>query len=105
MAKKPIKIRAKLKDGVTNIKAVMSHPMESGLRKDKKTGQPIPAQFIQKITCVHQGKSVLNAHCGPGLSADPYLSFSFEGGAKGDTVTLSWVDNLGNSESAEAKIK
>ena len=105
MAQKPIKMRAKLNDGVTTIKARMTHPMESGLRKDKKTGEPIPAQYIQKITCEHQGKTVMTAYTGPGLSADPYLSFSFEGGAKGDQVTLSWADNLGNSSSAETKIK
>ena len=105
MANKAIKMRAKLQDGVTTIKAVISHPMESGLRKDKKTGEPIPAQYIQKITCEHNGKTVLTAHTGPGLSADPYLSFGFAGGAKGDKVTLSWADNLGNSETGEAQIK
>jgi sulfur-oxidizing protein SoxZ len=105
MANKPIKMRAKLQDGVTTIKAVMPHPMESGLRKDKKTGEPIPAQYIQKITCEYQGKAVLSAYTGPGMSADPYLSFSFAGGAKGDKVTLSWADNLGNSNSAEVQIK
>jgi sulfur-oxidizing protein SoxZ len=105
MARKAIKMRAKLKDGVTTVKAVISHPMESGLRKNKETGEPIPAKFIQKITCEHQGKVCLAGNIGPGLSADPYISFSFKGGAKGDTVKLSWADNQGDSDSAEVKIK
>lgn len=105
MESRPIKIRAKFKDGETSVKALLTHPMESGRRKDKRTGELIPAEFIQEITCEHQGKAVLNVACGSGMSADPYLHFIFEGGTKGDTVTLHWVDNLGNSETAETKIK
>lgn len=37
MAKKSIKIRAKAKNGVVTVKALISHKMETGLRKDKKT--------------------------------------------------------------------
>ena len=50
MAKSSIKIRAKTKDDVTTVKALMSHPMETGLRKDKKTGEKIPAHFLQEVT-------------------------------------------------------
>ena len=105
MASKPIKLRAKFKDGETSVKALLTHPMESGRRKDKKTEQLIPAEFIQEITCEHQGKTVLSVTAGSGLSADPYLHFIFEGGAKGDIIKLHWVDNLGNNGSAETKTK
>ena len=44
---KSIKVRAKVKDGITVVKALITHPMETGLRKDKKTGKKIPAHFIQ----------------------------------------------------------
>lgn len=105
MASKPIKLRAKFKDGETSVKALITHPMESGRRKDKQTGQLIPAEFIQEITCEHQGKTVLNVASGSGMSRDPYLHFIFEGGAKGDTIKLHWVDNLGNSQTEETTIK
>jgi len=36
MASKSIRIRANIKGDVTEVKALMSHPMETGLRKDKK---------------------------------------------------------------------
>ncbi|MFC1684455.1 thiosulfate oxidation carrier complex protein SoxZ [Pseudomonadota bacterium] len=104
MASKP-KLRAKFKDGETSVKAVLIHPMESGRRKDKATGQLIPAEFIQEINCMHQGKTVLSVTAGSGLSADPYLHFIFAGGAKGDTIKLHWVDNQGKSGSIEAPIK
>ena len=44
-----MKVRAKLKDGITTVKAIMYHPMESGSRKDKETGELIPAHFIKEV--------------------------------------------------------
>jgi sulfur-oxidizing protein SoxZ len=99
-----IKMRAAAKDGVTTIKALISHPMETGTRKDKKTGEKIPAHFIQEVVCEHNGKNVMTAHWGPAISKNPYLSFRFTGGNAGDKVKLSWVDNMGKSDSAEETI-
>ena len=100
-----IKMRAKTDGTVTTIKALISHPMETGTRKDKKTGKNIPAHFIQEVVCEHKGNKVMTANWGPAISKNPYLSFRFTGAAAGDTVTLSWVDNKGEKDSAEAAIK
>lgn len=105
MAKKSIRIRAQLKGDVTEVKALISHPMETGLRKDKKTGEKIPAHFIKDVNCEHKGKAVMVAHWGVAVSKNPYLSYKFKGGAAGDVVKVSWTDNKGKSDSAEAKIK
>lgn len=102
--KSSIRIRAKVSGGVTEVKALISHPMETGLRKDKKTGGKIPAHFIQEVNCEHNGKNVMTAEWGVAVSKNPYLSFKFKGGKKGDTVTINWVDNKGESDKAEAKI-
>jgi sulfur-oxidizing protein SoxZ len=104
MASKSIKIRAKLKDDVVTVKALMTHPMETGTRKDKKTGEMIPAHFIQEVTCTAGGKTVMSALWSGGVSKNPYLSFKFKGASAGDDVTLSWVDNQGNSESETAQV-
>ena len=104
MAKSSIRIRAKIKGDVTEVKALMSHPMETGQRKDKKTGNKIPAHYLKEVNCEHNGKSVMVAQWGPAVSKNPYLSFKFKGAAKGDTVKVSWDDNTGKSESADAKI-
>jgi len=104
MAKKSIRIRAKLKGDTTEVKALMSHPMDTGLAKDKKTGEKIPAHFIKEVKCEHNGKSVLVANWGVAISKNPYLSFKFKGGAKGDSIKISWNDNKGDSDSSEAKI-
>ena len=105
MAKKSIRIRAQLKGDVTEVKALMSHSMETGLRKDKKTGEKIPAHFIKEVICEHNGKQVMLANWSVAVSKNPYLSFKFKGASKGDSVKISWNDNKGESDSAEAKIK
>ncbi|MGB5540921.1 MAG: thiosulfate oxidation carrier complex protein SoxZ [Gammaproteobacteria bacterium] len=100
-----IKIRASASDGVTTVKALISHAMETGTRKDAKTGEPIPAHFIQEVVCTHNGNTVLTASWGAAISKNPYLSFSFKGGAEGDKVGLSWVDNKGEKDADETQIK
>ncbi|MCW8935280.1 MAG: thiosulfate oxidation carrier complex protein SoxZ [Gammaproteobacteria bacterium] len=102
---KSIKVRAKVKGETTVVKALISHAMETGQRKNKKTGKMIPAHFIQEVTCSHNGNDVLNADWGTAISKNPYLSFKFNGAKKGDTLKMSWVDNKGESDSVEAKIK
>lgn len=100
-----IKIRAKAKDGVTTVKTLMSHPMETGLRKDSKTGEKIPAHHITEVTAEHKGNVVMTANWGGAISKNPYLSFKFNGAASGDMIKISWVDNKGGGDSAEATIK
>jgi sulfur-oxidizing protein SoxZ len=99
-----IKLRASAKDGVTTIKALISHPMETGTRKDAKTGEKIPAHFIQEVVCTHNGNTVITGNWGAAISKNPYLSFSFKGGASGDKIGLSWVDNKGEKDADETAI-
>jgi sulfur-oxidizing protein SoxZ len=100
-----IKIRAKAADGITTVKTLVSHKMETGLRKDKKSGDMIPAHFITELTAEHNGKLVFTANWGPAISKNPYLSFKFKGGQAGDTIKITWVDNTGKGDSLEAAIK
>jgi sulfur-oxidizing protein SoxZ len=101
---KSIKIRAKIKGDETTVKCLMTHPMETGLRKDKKTGELIPAHFINEVVAESGGKTVMTSNWSGGVSKNPYLSFAFTGGAKGDEVKISWTDNQGGSDSGTAKI-
>lgn len=101
---KSIKIRAKARKGVVTVKALMNHPMETGLRKDKKTGKLIPAHHITEVVAKAGDKTVMDAVWGGAISKNPYMSFKYSG-AKGDALTLSWTDNKGNSDSASAKVK
>ena len=105
MAKSSIKVRAKVKGGKAKVKCLISHPMESGLRKNKKTKELIPAKFIQEVVCEHGGTTVMTAQWNGTISKNPFMSFSFTGAKSGDTIKISWVDNTGKSDSTEAKMK
>ena len=100
-----IKVKAKANDDVTSVKLRATHIMESGQRKDKKTGEQIPAMFLQEITVQHGGKTVFSGNLGTAVSKDPYLSFKFEGGAKGDELIINWVENTGKVGTETAVIK
>ncbi|ENO89463.1 thiosulfate oxidation carrier complex protein SoxZ [Thauera linaloolentis] len=99
----PIRIRAAARDGVTEVRVLMSHVMETGQRKDA-SGAVIPAHFITELTVRHNDRVVLSAEFGPSVSANPYLAFKFNGGAKGDRVEVSWIDNKGDTRSDEVQI-
>ena len=105
MATKSIRIHAKMKGDVTEVKALMSHAMETGLRKDKKTGKKIPPHFIKEVICEHKGSTVMLANWSVAVSKNPYLSFKFKGAASGEAIKITWKDNKGKTDSAEASIK
>ena len=104
MAKKSLKVKAKAKGSEVTVKALISHPMETGLRKDKKTGKVLPAHFVQEVKAEHNGNTVMTANWSGGISKNPYLSFKFDGGAKGDSLKVSWTDNKGEGDTVDAKI-
>lgn len=100
----PMKIRATMEGDAANIKVLMNHVMETGQRKDAKTGQLIPAHFIQTVTAHVNGKPVLEAQWSQAVSKNPFLGFKVKGAKHGDKVTVAWTDNKGEKNSAEAVV-
>lgn len=100
----PMKIRAKMEGDVADIKVLFNHVMETGQRKDAKTGQLIPALFIQDVTATINGAPVLTANWGTGISKNPLVGFKVKGAKSGDKVSVSWVDNSGDKRTDEATI-
>jgi len=98
-----IRIKAKERKGSVNVKTLMKHNMETGLRKDK-SGKKIPEHWITDVTAESGGKVVFTAAFNTSISKDPYLAFAFAG-KKGDSLTISWKDNTGATDSAETVIK
>ncbi len=93
-----IKAKAKMvSDGNVEVKMLIKHPMETGQRKDRKTGEFIPAHFVDAVVCRWNGDEMFRAHWGPAISKNPYLSFKLKGPQKGDQLDLSWTDNQGKS--------
>jgi sulfur-oxidizing protein SoxZ len=99
-----IKVRTKLDGDVALIRILISHPMETGLRKDPE-GQLVPAHFIELLTITYKDRTVLSAQWGPAVSRNPYLAFRFKGAEKGEKIKISWVDNAGDSRTDEAVIE
>src|SRR5436190_5433095 len=99
----PMKIRANVIGDSTEVKVLMNHEMETGQRKDA-SGSVIPSWFIQTVSATHNGKTVLSAQWGPAVAKNPFLAFKFKGGAKGDKVQITWVDNRGDTRTDEVVI-
>jgi sulfur-oxidizing protein SoxZ len=99
-----VKVRTKLDGDVALIRLLISHPMETGLRKDPE-GHLVPAHFIELLTITYQDRTVLSAQWGPAVSRNPYLAFRFKGAQKGEKLKISWVDNAGDSRTDEAVIE
>jgi sulfur-oxidizing protein SoxZ len=99
-----IRVRATSSGDVTEVQALIQHPMDSGFLKDAD-GAIIPPHFIQQVTFEHDGRAVFVADWGTAVSRDPYLRFSFKGADKGDDLKISWVDNKGATDTTTAKIQ
>ena len=91
-----MKMRAKLKGEVTEVKVIISHPMETGRKKDE-FGVLIAAHFIQLVTATLNDKPVLEMQWGTGISKNPYLTFYVKGAKVGDKIAVNWFDNLGKT--------
>jgi len=99
------KIRAELKNGVADVKVLMSHPMETGTRKDAKTEKLVPAHFINQVVATINGKPVMETQWGAAVSKNPFLGFKAKGVNVGDKVVINAVDNLGVKYDGEAVVE
>jgi sulfur-oxidizing protein SoxZ len=101
MMAKNMKMRARFNDGITTVKVLMHHPMETGRRKtdDDVT---IPAHFVQVVTVKLNDQVVMESQWGTGISKNPYLTFKLTNAKVGDTVSVAWEDNKG--EQSESSI-
>ena len=95
-----IKLKPKSRKGIIKVKALVKHPMETGLRKKK--GKIIPANHITELTISANGVVVVRADIGSSISKDPYFQFQFAG-KKGDMIELKYTDNNGKSGSTTKK--
>ena len=83
------------KDEVITIKTLISHPMESGQRKDKD-GKLIPRQIINHFTATFNGKTVVDVELDPAISTNPYIEFDAKIPESGEFV-FTWKDDDGST--------
>lgn len=79
---------------VVTIKTLISHPMESGQRKDS-SGNLIPRSIINRFTCDFNGVNVVDMTLWGGVSANPYIEFEAMIDAAGE-FKFTWYEDNGN---------
>ena len=93
----PMKMCATLGSGYTDVRVLMTHPMTTA-----QSNQPL--HFIQNITVKQNGKAVVEAQISQAISRNPVFTFRIKGGAKGDKIEVTWLDNKGETSSIEAAV-
>jgi sulfur-oxidizing protein SoxZ len=106
MAEKPrIKVPASAKKGeVFEVKTLLKHPMEPGVRKDE-SGKTIPRKIINKFVCKANGRQVFAVDMFPSTAADPFLTFKLKLNET-SKLEFSWIDDDGSviSETVEVQV-
>ncbi len=100
----PMRIRAALVGDLVDVKILMAHDMETGLRKDSD-GNTVPAHYIVNIGATCNGRTVLSAQWGPSVAKNPFLSFRFRNAEKGDKLSVTWADTGGDTRTDEVAIR
>jgi sulfur-oxidizing protein SoxZ len=99
----PIRIRARARQGTTEVHVLMPHPMETGMRVDD-AGQVVPLHHITDVAVTLGERSVFSARMSMAVSRDPLLVFRFRGGEAGQRLRVSWIDSRGDRRSDDAVI-
>ena len=99
------KLRTRTQEGLIEVLALISHPMETGMRNDKTTGEIIAAHYVTEMTLAHKGEIVAQVFTGMGVSENPLMGFRLKHASAGDKIKFSWKDNMGESGEAEIEVE
>ena len=97
-----MRIKAKVKKGITIVKFMAKHIMLSRTEALKKKKKP---NYITSIIATVNDEIVFEASTSQSLSKNPYIKFKFKGGNKGETIIITWKDLQGNKKIGKAKLK
>ena len=99
----PIKIRAQVQGEIAEIRMLLQHPMETGLRKDEK-GQIVPAHFIHTFTVVVNGRLLVEGQLNAAVAKNPLFAFRARGLKPGDRIAVRWLDSQGEQRNDETTV-
>ena len=88
---------------VITIKTLVSHPMETGFRRDA-LGSRIPRNILTEFECLLDGEPVFRAHFHAAVAANPYLAFHLRAQRSG-TLLFRWVDQQGQETVATRELE
>jgi sulfur-oxidizing protein SoxZ len=81
------------RDAVINVRALLSHPMLTGMSRDQ-AGIPIPAWFVNEVEVTYGGERIAHFEWTSGISRDPFVGFSLRASKEAPLVVM-WKDNKG----------
>ncbi|MEM6549808.1 MAG: thiosulfate oxidation carrier complex protein SoxZ [Pseudomonadota bacterium] len=79
---------------VITVKTLISHPMESGQRTNRTTGETIPRKIINKFVATFEGEEIVTVDIDPAVAANPYFEFEMTVPGPG-TIRFEWTDDDG----------
>jgi sulfur-oxidizing protein SoxZ len=103
MARALINVPTTAKRGaVIEIKALISHPMETGYRTGPD-GALVPRDIINRFMCTYNGEEIFSADLYPAIAANPFFSFTTVATESG-LIAFRWIDDQGRTHLETAKI-
>lgn len=97
-----MKVKAKLKGDVVNVKVLAKHINAGPEEAEKKK---IDANFIVSVVAKCNDKVVYELSGSGFISKNPLFKFKFKGAKKGDEVSVTWTDLKGKTETKAKAIK
>jgi sulfur-oxidizing protein SoxZ len=80
---------------IFQVKALISHQMETGLRRDNK-GDVIPRKIINKFACRYNNVVVFGVDLHEAVAANPYLEFYLRATESG-RLEFIWAEDGGQT--------
>ncbi len=90
------------KNEIIELKARIQHDMESGYRLTQR-GDRIPRKILTQFECLYNDDIVFQADFGPGMAANPLLSFYMRVQDSGDII-FRWIEQGGEVFSKTARL-
>lgn len=85
------------------VKMLISHPMESGQRRDA-VGLAIPRDIINLLVCTYDGEEILRADLFPAIAANPFMAFSVIAEISGK-LAITFTDDHGVTQTETAAVE
>lgn len=95
-----IKIRSRQTDAYTEIKLLISHPMENGRNRDVN-GELIPAHYIEQLIVTLNEQLIFSCNMAGSVSKNPFFTIRLKTATTGDRISVSWMDNRQDRDGAE----
>lgn len=99
-----IRLKARYRNGITELTMRIDHPMESGLRCDK-SGTVIPAFYIDSIKVLNENTVLATLNLSQQVSRNPAIVLFLNSLDPGDRVSVEWFDNPGVSNTRMTTVK